>query len=90
LDPKYDVELRKITFFLVLNTDASFKFDLKDDHTICHLLNAFSEFTKFLLPDIIQEIVKETNHSPETREKPKTPNCGSMSFYPAANVFLGT
>jgi hypothetical protein len=53
LDPKYDVELRKITFFLILNTDASFKFDLKGDHTICHLLNAFPQFTKCLLLNII-------------------------------------
>ncbi len=41
----------KSRFFLVLNTDGSFKFDLKDDHTICHLLNF--QFTKCLLFNII-------------------------------------
>lgn len=47
--PQYTAQLRKITFFLVLNTDANCKYDLMSDHTVSHLLNAFPQMTKCLL-----------------------------------------
>lgn len=47
--PEYSAQLRKITFFLVLNTDAVYKYDLVTDHTVCHLLNAFPKMSKCLL-----------------------------------------
>lgn len=47
--PEYGAQLRKITFFLVLNTDANYKYDLMTDHTISHLLNAFPQMSKCFL-----------------------------------------
>lgn len=46
-------QLRKITLFLVLNTDVSFKFDLSKDTRICHLLNTIPQLTKCLLINCI-------------------------------------
>lgn len=51
--PEYSAQLRKITFFLVLNTDASYKYDLMTDHTVSHLLNAFPPMSKCLLLALI-------------------------------------
>lgn len=47
--PECSAQLRKITFFLVLNSDASYKYDLMTDHTVSHLLNAFPPLSKCLL-----------------------------------------
>lgn len=46
-------ELRKITFFLVLNTDVSLKYDLSQDPNISHLLNTTPSLTKCLLMSCI-------------------------------------
>lgn len=51
--PEYSAQLRKITFFLVLNTDTSYKYDLMTDHTVSHLLNAFPPMSKCLLLALI-------------------------------------
>lgn len=45
----FDAELRKITFFLILNTEATFKYDLMADHTVCHLINTMPLLPKALL-----------------------------------------
>ncbi|XP_055610501.1 uncharacterized protein LOC129757334 [Uranotaenia lowii] len=42
-------QLRKITLYMVLNTDVSFKFDLTRDTNICHVLNTIPQLTKCLL-----------------------------------------
>lgn len=47
--PEWDAELRKITFYLVLNTEATFKYDLMTDHTVCHLINTMPAMPKALL-----------------------------------------
>ncbi|XP_058835316.1 uncharacterized protein LOC131692344 [Topomyia yanbarensis] len=48
-----DNQLRKITLFMILNTDASFKFDLMKDTKICHVLNTVPQLTKCLLVNCI-------------------------------------
>lgn len=47
--PEFDGPLRKIAFFLVLNTEATFKYDLMSDHTVCHLINTIPALPKALL-----------------------------------------
>lgn len=47
--PGFDGQLRKIVFFLVLNTEATFKYDLMTDHTVCHLINTMPLLPKALL-----------------------------------------
>lgn len=46
---QFDDQFRKITFFLILNTEASFKYDLTNDHAVCHLLNVMPTIPKCLL-----------------------------------------
>uniref|UniRef100_A0A1Q3EZ46 Uncharacterized protein n=1 Tax=Culex tarsalis TaxID=7177 RepID=A0A1Q3EZ46_CULTA len=46
-------QLRKITLFMVLNTDANFKFDLARDTRLCHLLQSIPQLTKCLLMNCI-------------------------------------
>lgn len=46
-------QLRKITLFMVLNTDVSFKYDLAKDTKLCHLLNTIPQLTKCLLINCI-------------------------------------
>ncbi|XP_053697011.1 uncharacterized protein LOC128744203 [Sabethes cyaneus] len=48
-----DNQLRKITLFMVLNTDVSYKFDLSKDTKICHVLNTIPQLTKCLLINCI-------------------------------------
>lgn len=47
--PEFNAELRKIAFYLVLNTEATFKYDLISDHTVCHLINTMPSMPKALL-----------------------------------------
>lgn len=47
--PEFDAPLRKIAFYLALNTEATFKYDLMVDHTICHLINTMPALPKALL-----------------------------------------
>lgn len=46
-------ELRKVTFLLILNTDASFSRDLTEDFLICHLLNNFPQLSKCLFINLV-------------------------------------
>ncbi|XP_038122836.1 uncharacterized protein LOC6041752 [Culex quinquefasciatus] len=46
-------QLRKITLFMVLNTDASFKYDLARDTRLCHVLQTIPQLTKCLLMNCI-------------------------------------
>lgn len=48
-----DNQLRKITLFMVLNTDVTYKFDLSKDTRICHVLNTIPQLTKCLLMNCI-------------------------------------
>lgn len=52
-NPNKKEELRKITFFLVLNTDVSLKYDLSQDPNISHLLNTTPLLTKCILMSCI-------------------------------------
>ena len=47
--PQYSNEFRRIILFLVLNTEATFKYDLTKDSTCAHLLNAIPQLPKCLL-----------------------------------------
>lgn len=51
--PEFDVQLRKIVFYLVLNTEATFKYDLMTDHSVCHLMNTLPALPKALLHALI-------------------------------------
>lgn len=54
---KYDLELRKITFFLFLHTDISFKYNLADDIKITHLMSMNTpKLTKCLFLYCIKEL----------------------------------
>lgn len=52
-NPLKKEELRKITFFLVLNTEVSLKYDLSQDQNISHLLNTTPLLTKCILMSCI-------------------------------------
>lgn len=47
--PEFDEQLRKIAFYLVLNTEATFKYNLMTDHSVCHLINTLPTLPKALL-----------------------------------------
>lgn len=49
-------ELRKINLLLMFNTDLSYKYDLKDDFQICHLLNNFPQLSKCLYINIMWQL----------------------------------
>lgn len=49
LNPLKKQDLRNITFFLVLNTNVSLKYDLSQDQNISHLLNTTPLLTKCIL-----------------------------------------
>lgn len=51
--PKYAAQLRKITFYLLLNTEATFKHNLMKDYTVSHLLNTVPTLPKCLLHSCI-------------------------------------
>lgn len=50
---EYAAQLRKITFYLILNTEATFKHDLMKDYTVSHLLNTVPALPKCLLHSCI-------------------------------------
>lgn len=52
-------ELRKINFLLMLNTDASYKYDLNEDVKICHLLKNFTQLTKCLYSNLVWHLKLE-------------------------------
>lgn len=47
--PKFDLDLRKITFYLILNTEQVHKKDLRDRSHVCHILNTTAQLSKCLL-----------------------------------------
>lgn len=47
--PAFEHQLRKITFYLILNTEATFKYDLSNDYTVSHMLNTMPRMPKCLL-----------------------------------------
>ncbi|XP_055370705.1 uncharacterized protein LOC129605151 [Condylostylus longicornis] len=48
-----DLILRKICFFLILNTDSNFKYSLKDDINLAHLLEVTPQLSKCLLSNVV-------------------------------------
>lgn len=50
---KYAAQLRKIAFYLILNTEATFKHDVMKDYTVSHLLNTVPSLPKCLLHSCI-------------------------------------
>ena len=54
-----EVELRKVFFLLILNTDASFSRDLNEDFSICHLLNNFPPLSKCLFVNLVWQLKLE-------------------------------
>ncbi|XP_065365949.1 uncharacterized protein LOC135958925 [Calliphora vicina] len=49
-------KLRKILMFLMLNTDATFKYNLKDDPELVHVLEICPLMPKFLLVTLVWEL----------------------------------
>ncbi|XP_075158941.1 gem-associated protein 4b-like [Haematobia irritans] len=54
--PGKDQKLRKILMFLMFNTDATYKYNLKDDHNIVHVLEMCPLMPKFLLVTLVWEL----------------------------------
>ncbi|XP_049295415.1 uncharacterized protein LOC125770136 [Anopheles funestus] len=50
---QYEPELRRITMYLLLNTDVSFRYDLIQEPRVNHLLNSLPQLTKCLLMNCI-------------------------------------
>lgn len=53
---QHQKELRKITFYLVLNTEATFKYNLAEDYNVVHLLGTLPPISKMLLLSLIWEL----------------------------------
>nr|XP_040238446.2 uncharacterized protein LOC120959245 [Anopheles coluzzii] len=53
VNAQYEPELRRITMYLLLNTDVSFRYDLEQDARVNHLLNSLPQLTKCLLMNCI-------------------------------------
>lgn len=49
-------KLRKIFMFLMLNTDATYKYNLKDDNNLVHVLEICPLMPKFLLVTLVWEL----------------------------------
>ncbi|KAJ6648606.1 hypothetical protein Bhyg_03836 [Pseudolycoriella hygida] len=52
----YATELRKITFYLILNTEATFKYNLSEDYNVVHILGTIPPISKMLLLSLIWEL----------------------------------
>lgn len=52
-------DLRKTTLLLMLNTDISLSRDLREDYTICHLLNNFPQLSKCLFVNLVWQLKLE-------------------------------
>lgn len=52
---KYESNLQRIVLFLALNTDISYKYDLKKDQELAHVLNMTPQMSKCLLVSVIWE-----------------------------------
>lgn len=52
----HQTELRKITFYLILNTEATFKYNLSEDYNVVHLLGTIPQISKMLLLSLIWEL----------------------------------
>uniref|UniRef100_A0A182PE91 Uncharacterized protein n=1 Tax=Anopheles epiroticus TaxID=199890 RepID=A0A182PE91_9DIPT len=53
VNKQYEPELRRITMYLLLNTDVSFRYDLEKEPRVNHLLNSLPQLTKCLLLNCI-------------------------------------
>uniref|UniRef100_A0A182Y7L1 Uncharacterized protein n=1 Tax=Anopheles stephensi TaxID=30069 RepID=A0A182Y7L1_ANOST len=53
VNKQYEPQLRRITMYLMLNTDVSFRYDLMQDSRVNHLLNSMPQLTKCLLMNCI-------------------------------------
>uniref|UniRef100_A0A182ITW9 Uncharacterized protein n=1 Tax=Anopheles atroparvus TaxID=41427 RepID=A0A182ITW9_ANOAO len=53
VNKQHETELRKITMYLLLNTDVSFRYDLSQDSRVSHLLNSLPQMSKCLLLNCI-------------------------------------
>ncbi|XP_050070585.1 uncharacterized protein LOC126558557 [Anopheles maculipalpis] len=53
VDKQFEPELRRITMYLLVNTDVSFRYDLKLDKRVGQLLNTSPQITKCLLMNCI-------------------------------------
>jgi hypothetical protein len=56
LDSAESDELRKINWLMMLNTDSAFKYDLKDDTSVCHLLDNFPQLSKCLYINLMWQL----------------------------------
>lgn len=52
----HQTELRNITFYLILNTEATFKYNLSEDYNVVHLLGTIPQISKMLLLSLIWEL----------------------------------
>lgn len=50
---QHEDKLRSITFYMILNTDVSIKYDLSKDQKISHLLNTMPQLTECVLVNVI-------------------------------------
>ncbi|XP_053663329.1 uncharacterized protein LOC128712458 [Anopheles marshallii] len=53
VNTQYEPELRRITMYLLLNTDVSFRYDLIQEPRVNHVLNSLPQLTKCLLMNCI-------------------------------------
>ncbi|XP_052901252.1 uncharacterized protein LOC128307444 [Anopheles moucheti] len=53
VNTQFEPELRRITMYLLLNTDVSFRYDLIQEPRVNHLLNSLPQLTKCLLMNCI-------------------------------------
>ncbi|XP_058127451.1 uncharacterized protein LOC131291012 [Anopheles ziemanni] len=53
VNKQYETQLRKITMYMLLNTDVSFRYDLSQDSRVSHLLNSLPQMSKCLLLNCI-------------------------------------
>ncbi|XP_053677912.1 uncharacterized protein LOC128728317 [Anopheles nili] len=49
VNKQYEKKLRRITMYMLLNTDVCFRYDLEQDSRVNHLLNSLPQLTKCLL-----------------------------------------
>uniref|UniRef100_A0A1I8NZP0 Uncharacterized protein n=1 Tax=Stomoxys calcitrans TaxID=35570 RepID=A0A1I8NZP0_STOCA len=54
--PDKSTKLRKILMFLMFNTDATYKYNLKDDQNIVHVLEICPLLPKFMLVTLVWEL----------------------------------
>jgi hypothetical protein len=53
---EFEQQLKRITFYLILNTDVNFKHDITKDIRICHILKSMPQITLCILIFLIWEL----------------------------------